>query len=46
MGKALRAIFNANHGVFNHHWSFAAVFAGHPSGTERLRRLREMVQKD
>lgn len=39
MGQALRAIFDANRGVFEHHWSYAAVFCGHPSGRERLLRL-------
>lgn len=42
ISAALRAIFNANRGVFEHHWSYAAVFCGHPSGRERLLRLKGM----
>lgn len=41
MGDALRAIFEANRGVYEHHWSYAAVFAAHPSGKERLLKLKE-----
>ncbi|HMN37627.1 MAG TPA: M48 family metalloprotease [Hyphomicrobium sp.] len=40
---ALRKIFAANHGVWEHHWAFAAVFAGHPSGRERIERLQELL---
>jgi|CXWK01.1.fsa_nt_gi STE24 endopeptidase len=42
IGDALHRIFAVNRGVFDHHWSYAAVFAGHPSGAERLRRLKEI----
>jgi STE24 endopeptidase len=39
---ALRKIFAANHGVWEHHWAYAAVFAGHPSGRERIQRLQQL----
>lgn len=42
IGDALQRIFAVNRGVFDHHWSYAAVFAEHPSGAERLRRLKEI----
>ena len=37
---ALRKIFAANHGVWEHDWIYAAVFASHPSGRERILRLQ------
>lgn len=36
---ALRKIFAANHGVWEHDWIYASVFASHPSGRERILRL-------
>lgn len=39
---ALAKIFAANHGVLDHHWAYTAIFAGHPSGRERLSRLDTM----
>lgn len=40
IADALRKIFAANQGVFEHHWAYAAVFAGHPGGRERIERLQ------
>jgi STE24 endopeptidase len=39
---ALGKIFAANYGVWEHHWAYAAVFAGHPSGRERILRLQQV----
>lgn len=38
---ALEKIFVANHGVWDHHWAYSAVFDGHPSGRERIRSLQQ-----
>ena len=39
--KALANIFTANHGVWDHDWADAVVFASHPSGRERIGRLQQ-----
>ena len=39
---ALCKIFAANRGVWEHHWAYAAIFAGHPSGRERIQRLQQL----
>jgi len=39
--KALGKIFAANHGVWDHHWAYSAVFDAHPSGRERILRLQQ-----